>query len=106
MRGSGYYPAGAEFDPRAPWNEPAHTYVECGACGGKGRHWHAYDLVDGEDIECTEETWTVLPETEDEAIAIRSRYIKGEVVVCEACDGEGEVEYIPDYDYGDYDDDY
>lgn len=24
MRESGYYPAGAEFDPRAPWNESAH----------------------------------------------------------------------------------
>lgn len=47
MYESGYYPAGAEYDPDAPWNEREPTMVEC--------------------------------------------------------DGEGEVEYEPDYD--DYDED-
>lgn len=44
MYESGYYPAGAEFDPRAPWNEREPTMVECAACGGKGYHWYAYDF--------------------------------------------------------------
>lgn len=38
MYESGYYPAGAESDPRAPWNEREPTMVECAACGGKGYH--------------------------------------------------------------------
>ena len=28
MKESGYYPAGAEFDPRAPWNEEEQPYKE------------------------------------------------------------------------------
>ena len=28
MRESGYYPAGAEFDPQAPWNEKMQREVE------------------------------------------------------------------------------
>ena len=55
------------------------------------------------DTECTEETWELLPETEEEAIAKRMHFIKGEKETCEVCDGEGEVEYEPDYD--DYDED-
>lgn len=45
----------------------------------------------------------LLPETEEEAIAKRMHFIKGEKETCEVCDGEGEVEYEPDYD--DYDED-
>ena len=41
--------------------------------------------------------------TEEEAIAKRMHFIKGEKETCEVCDGEGEVEYEPDYD--DYDED-
>lgn len=89
MYESGYYPAGAEYDPRAPWNEREPTMIECAACGGKGYHWHAYDFEADRETECTEETWELLPETEKET--------------CEVCDGEGEVEYEPDYD--DYDED-
>lgn len=28
MKESGYYPAGAEFDPNAPWNEPIDEFEE------------------------------------------------------------------------------
>lgn len=90
MYESGYYPAGAEYDPRAPWNEREPTMIECAACGGKGYHWHAYDFEADR-------------ETEEEAIAKRMHFIKGEKETCEVCDGEGEVEYEPDYD--DYDED-
>lgn len=69
MYESGYYPAGAEFDPRAPWNERESTMVECAACGGKGYHWYAYDFEADYKTECSEETWNMLPETEEEAIA-------------------------------------
>ena len=34
MRESGWYPPGAEHDPRAPWNQP--DPIECPRCGGTG----------------------------------------------------------------------
>ena len=103
MYESGYYPAGAEFDPRAPWNEREPTMVECAACGGKGYHWYAYDIEADYETECSEEVWNMLPETEEEAEAKGEHIIKGEKETCEVCDGEGEVEYEPDYD--NYDED-
>lgn len=45
----------------------------------------------------------VAPRNGREAIAKRMHFIKGEKGTCEVCDGEGEVEYEPDYD--DYDED-
>lgn len=103
MYESGYYPAGAEFDPRAPWNEREPTMVKCEACDGNGYHWHSYDFVADHETECTEEEWEALPEDEEEAEALGLTCIKGEKEVCDACDGEGEIEYEPDYD--DYDED-
>ena len=101
---SGYYPLGAEHDPRAPWNEIEPHYVKCEACNGKGYHWYAYNFEKNEDTECTEETWWCLPETEEEAEAKRQHYIRGEIETCDVCDGVGEVEYEDDYepDYDDY----
>lgn len=107
MYESGYYPAGAEFDPRAPWNEVEPTMVECEACEGKGYHWYKYNFLDDHEEECTEEEWEALPDGEDEAEALGLTYIKGEKETCAVCDGEGEVEeepYEPDYD--EYDDEY
>lgn len=103
MYESGYYPAGAEHDPDAPWNKREPTMVECAACGGKGYHWHTYDFEADNETECSEEVWNMLPETEEEAEAKGEHIIKGEKETCEVCDGEGEVEYEPDYD--DYDED-
>lgn len=101
MYESGYYPAGAESDPRAPWNEREPTMVECAACGGTGYHYYAYDFVADCETECTEEEYDQLPESEEEAEAKGEHIIKGEKETCEVCDGEGEVEYEPDYDdYG------
>ena len=101
---SGYYPLGAEHDPRAPWNEIEPHYVKCEACNGKGCHWYAYNFEKNEDTECTEETWWCLPETEEDAEAKRKHYIRGEIETCDVCDGVGEVEYEDDYepDYDDY----
>lgn len=66
-------------------------------------NWYAYDFEADYKTECSEETWNMLPETEEEAIAKRMHFIKGEKEICEVCDGEGEVEYEPNYD--DYDED-
>ena len=101
---SGYYPLGAEHDPRAPWNEIDPHYVKCEACNGKGCHWYAYNFEKNEDTECTEETWWCLPETEEDEEAKRQHYIRGEIETCDVCDGVGEVEYEDDYepDYDDY----
>lgn len=101
MYESGYYPAGAEFDPRAPWNEVEPTMIECEACGGLGYHWYKYNFVDDHEEECTEEEWEALPDGEEEAEALGLTCIKGEKETCDVCDGEGEVEY--EYDYDDYD---
>lgn len=98
----GGYPMGAEYDPRAPWNQIEPRMIECSACGGKGHHWCAYDIRNNREIECTELVWDMLPETEEEAEARGENFCRGEVVVCEVCDGEGEVEddfdYEPDYE--------
>ena len=63
----------------------------------------AYDIEADYETECSEEVWNMLPETEEEAEAKGEHIIKGEKETCEVCDGEGEVEYEPDYD--DYDED-
>ena len=104
MYESGYYPPGAEHDPRAPWNEKEPNMVKCEACNGKGCHWYAYNIETNEETECTEEAWCCLPETEEAAEAKHQHYIRGEKETCEACDGVGEVEYEADYepDYDDY----
>lgn len=60
-------------------------------------------LLADREAECTEEEYDQLPETEEEAEAKGEHIIKGEKETCEVCDGEGEVEYEPDYD--DYDED-
>lgn len=36
MYESGYYPAGAEHDPNAPWNQEDPVMVECDECYGTG----------------------------------------------------------------------
>lgn len=55
MYESGYYPPGAEYDPRAPWNEKEPNMVKCEACNGKGYHWYAYNIETDKETECTEE---------------------------------------------------
>ena len=101
---SGYYPPGAEHDPRAPWNEKEPHRVKCEACDGNGYHYYAYNFEKDEETECTVHIWNALPETEEQARALRQHYIRGEKEICEVCDGEGEVEYEEDYepDYDDY----
>lgn len=45
MSCGGGYPLGAEYDPRAPWNEKEPVMVKCEACDGKGKHWYAYESL-------------------------------------------------------------
>ena len=99
----GGYPLGAEYDPRAPWNQKEPTMVKCEACNGNGKHRYAYNIEANTETECTETTWNALPETEELADATRSHYMRGEVEICEVCDGTGEVEYEEDYE-PEYDD--
>lgn len=92
MYESGYYPPGAEHDPRAPWNCPEHHIAKCEACNGKGYHWYAYNFEMDIEKQCTEETWCALPATEEEACKSRVHYIQGAKETCEVCNGTGEVE--------------
>ena len=103
MSCGGGYPLGAEYDSRAPWNEKEPTMVKCEACDGKGKHWYAYNIETNSETECTENAWNALPETEELAEAVRSRYMRGEVETCEVCDGSGKIEYEEDFE-PDYDD--
>lgn len=98
---SGYYPAGTEYDPAAPWNDRVTDDIPCPHCGGQGRRYNALDIADGSYIECSKHTFYMLPEYEDEAIVLRQRFIRGEVEECPFCHGEGFIE--PDYCYHDYD---
>lgn len=107
MYESGYYPAGAEHDPNAPWNQEDPVMVECDECNGTGYLFYSYDFVNDIEKECTEAEWESLPDTEEEAQALDLEQIKGDKLTCDVCNGEGEVEqepYKPDYD--DYDDEY
>lgn len=101
---SGYYPPGAEHDPRAPYNEVEPKMVKCEACDGKGYHWYAYDFANDDETECTEEEWLSLPESLEEVADGQKLCIRGSKDTCEVCDGEGEVVYEEDYepDYEDY----
>lgn len=92
------YPLGAVNDPRAPWNEKEPQMVSCAACNGKGFHWFAYSIEKGENVETTETAYNMLPENEEEAERIGYRFCKGEKETCEVCNGDGEIEYEPDYD--------
>lgn len=100
MYESGYYPAGAEYDPRAPWNEREPTMIECAAKAITGT---PTTLRPTAKRNVPRKRGSCSHETEEEAIAKRMHFIKGEKETCEVCDGEGEVEYEPDYD--DYDED-
>lgn len=63
---SGYYPPGAEFDPRAPWNEKDPPMWSCGYCGEEfpdiEDHSH-FEALDG-DTCC----YSCLPEALDYAL--------------------------------------
>lgn len=102
MYESGYYPPGAEHDPRAPWNQKEPHYIKCEACNGKGYHYYAHDFEKDEDIECTYHTWISLPEKEEQARMLCQHFIRGDKEICEVCDGKGEVEYEEDFDPYDY----
>lgn len=53
VRESGAYPPGAEFDPRAPWNEKAPPMWSCDICGEEHLDWDMkYECLDG-DVCCT-----------------------------------------------------
>lgn len=72
--------------------------VKCEACNGKGKHWFAYNFDDRYRTECTQETWSILPETPEQAELTRGHFIRDLVETCEVCDGEGELEYEEDYE--------
>lgn len=52
MSESGYYPPGAENDPRAPWNQPEP--VECPRCDGSGKEPNEYDGDPDGGADCTQ----------------------------------------------------
>lgn len=108
MRESGYYPAGAEFDPRAPYNQDEPEIVTCPDCGGDGYHYSAWNIRTGQTQNISHEQWSSLPADEDEAEAMDIEWVRNEPEACNTCDGTGEVEKDdepddPD-DYDDYDD--
>ena len=89
MSSCGGYPLGAQYDPRAPWNQP--DPVTCPDCDGEGCIYTAIDIRTGKEPRVTRSTWIVLPESEELAVMMRQHYIRGEEVECETCCGEGIV---------------
>lgn len=106
MYESGYYPAGAEHDPSAPWNEREPKMVKCAACGGTGIRYYAYNFNIHREAECTQEEYLRLPDEVGDAIIEDKDVIKGIKELCDVCDGNGEVENEPDYDDHDEYDEY
>lgn len=96
----GGYPMGAQYDPRAPWNQPDYEteYRECEECQGKGHLYYATNRHTGKDVEVTRTTYYMLPETEELAIARGSKYYRSEDCDCDICNGTGEIEVdLSDY---------
>lgn len=104
MWSSGGYPLGAEYDPRAPWNERPRERRCCAECNGEGyRYWIA-DVRTGDERTTTEKGYKMCPTTRELAIKHRHRFYRIEEERCEICGGEGEVEIDVD-DYFNFDDD-
>lgn len=70
MSESGYYPPGAEHDPRAPYNEPEP--VECPDCAGRG--------------------FVVPPEAGVIHETPHGTVVMPSLVKCGNCDGEGTID--------------
>lgn len=84
---SGYYPAGAEFDPNAPWNETDPEYCTCPECNGDCGVWY-----DKDGNEYSDADYVRMSEEERKDL---------EFDKCYRCDGQGEIEvepYEPDWD--------
>ena len=85
----GGYPLGAQYDRRAPYNQPDPK--PCPACEGFGRRYYAVDIRDGMETEVTRATYMILPRTEEEARAKRQWYARANYEDCPVCEGTGEL---------------
>ncbi len=80
-------------------------YVPCPDCDGKGyKKWYAVDIRTGEEVEITDTAWMCLPPTASQAYTKGDNYYRGYREQCDLCDGTGEVEFDPAFDYEFYDD--
>ena len=98
MSSCGGYPLGAQYDSRAPWNQPSP--VTCPDCDGEGRIYTAIDLRTGKETRVTRTAWLAIPDSEDTARALRQWYYRGDEEECETCCGEGSVYPEQDPDDG------
>jgi len=103
MYESGYYPAGAESDPRAPWNEREPTMVNVLHVAARAIIGTPTTLRQTTKQNVPKKHGICFPKRKKRLFAQHKYCIKGKKETCEVCDGEGEVEYEPDYD--DYDED-
>lgn len=91
---NGNVPMGALHDPRAPWNW-GDNMTECDCCKGTGYIYYAYNFVTRESTECSEEDYYKLPDSIGATFAFGGQLIKGEIEICQECDGQGEVKREP-----------
>lgn len=75
--------------------------ITCPKCGGYGLvDCTAYMVLDDDgEVDVTPATFVTLPDTEEEALAKRQRYFKGDYSTCPVCNGCGEVYEDPDGNY-------
>lgn len=96
---SGGYPLGAEYDPRAPWNERPRRMRRCQCCDGQGFFYWIADVKTGEEQTTTERAYKMYPASLEQAIKRRTRFYRVEMERCEVCEGEGQVEIDDPYEY-------
>lgn len=95
----GGYPAGAQYDSRAPWNQDPGRC--CDRCGGSGKIYWAWNYVTGDNKEVSEEEYDKMLDDDLEAEKQGEQWIRCDEEWCPDCHGEGCL-----YESSDYEDDY
>lgn len=90
MSCGGGYPLGAQYDPRAPYNEVTET---CPECDGEGVIYMAWNMNRCSEERVNPHLYSMLPKNESKAILRGSILIQDEPHECTRCDGAGYIVY-------------
>lgn len=64
---------------------------DCPYCGGRGSRYYKFNIHRRVFIECSEDTFALLPEDEDKAESMGLEWCQGDEEVCKECEGYGRL---------------